>query len=321
MTSDKGHIKGFISRLKPYLRWVILGGTLFFLAKTLKDRGAEVMALEITGASWFWLFISLCITMLAHIWSGWVWIGILRELGQRVPVVWGLRVYLRTNIAKYLPGNVWHFYGRVAAVKEKNISLSIGTLSVLMEPLLMAAGALILALVGYGEILGQFWPVLGLVGVLAGLHPRFFNPVVGFVGKLKLGRSPGPESGLKPNYEPPQIRRYPILPLLGEMGFLLLRGSGFVLAVMAMLPPSQHLTMEVLPVVFGGFSMSWLLGLVVPGAPGGVGVFEATAVGLLQTHLPTGVLLGAIAFYRLISILAEAVTAALAGFLPNHRPH
>ncbi len=131
------------------------------------------MALEITGASWFWLFISLCITMLAHIWSGWVWIGILRELGQRVPVVWGLRVYLRTNIAKYLPGNVWHFYGRVAAVAEQNISLGIGTLSVLMEPLLMAAGALILALVGYGEILGQFWPILGLVGVLGAASTLF----------------------------------------------------------------------------------------------------------------------------------------------------
>ncbi len=120
----------------------------------------------------------------------------------------------------------------------------------------------------------------------------------------------------------PKIRRYPILPLLGEMGFLLLRGSGFVLAVVAMLPPAEPLTIEVLPVLLGGFSMSWLLGLVVPGAPGGVGVFEATAVGLLQTHFPTGVLLGAIAFYRLISILAEAVTAALAGFLPTQvRPH
>ncbi|MEW5861033.1 MAG: UPF0104 family protein, partial [Cyanobacteriota bacterium] len=31
-------MKKIWSSLKPYLRWVILGGTLFFLAKALKDN-------------------------------------------------------------------------------------------------------------------------------------------------------------------------------------------------------------------------------------------------------------------------------------------
>jgi hypothetical protein len=62
----------------------------------------------------------------------------------------------------------------------------------------------------------------------------------------------------------------------------------------------------------GGFSFAWLVGLVLPVSPGGIGVFEATAIALLDGILTPGVLLGAVAVYRLVSILAEIIGAALA---------
>ncbi|NER39567.1 MAG: UPF0104 family protein [Oscillatoria sp. SIO1A7] len=320
-------LKQTSSRLKPYLRWAILGSTIFFLAKTLKDRAGEVASLEITGASWILLSLSLGVTLLAHIWSGWVWIWILREFKQSVPASWAMRVYLKTNIAKYLPGNVWHFYGRVLAVSQKGASLSIAALSVLLEPLLMAAAASILALIGtlMGTLRSEqaiaIWQLIGLAIVLTGIHPRFLNPVVKFLANRKLKNKTAPdipEKELKQkdageaSPEVALLDRYPILPLLGEMGFLLFRGSGFLLAIAAMNPPADTLEITALPMVFAAFSFAWLLGLVVPGAPGGIGVFEATAIALLDNHFSTGVLLGAIAFYRLISILAEVVGAGLA---------
>ena len=61
----------------------------------------------------------------------------------------------------------------------------------------------------------------------------------------------------------------------------------------------------------GAFSIAWLLGLVVPGAPGGIGVFEAVAIALLGNQLPTGLLISSVALYRLISTLAEALGAGL----------
>ena len=74
-----------------------------------------------------------------------------------------------------------------------------------------------------------------------------------------------------------------------------------------------------MPLLFGGFSLAWLLGLVVPGAPGGVGVLEATAVSVLGTRFPMGTVLAAVTFYRLISVLAEAAGAAIAVLLwENH---
>jgi uncharacterized membrane protein YbhN (UPF0104 family) len=65
-------------------------------------------------------------------------------------------------------------------------------------------------------------------------------------------------------------------------------------------------------VLLGAYSFAWLLGLLIPGAPGGLGVFEATALWLLSHQFSPPILLGAIAFYRLVSIVAETVGALLA---------
>ena len=54
---------------------------------------------------------------------GWVWGWILRELDQPVSVPWSIATYLKTNIAKYLPGNIWQFYGRVVAAKMPDFPL------------------------------------------------------------------------------------------------------------------------------------------------------------------------------------------------------
>jgi hypothetical protein len=77
-----------------------------------------------------------------------VWGWILKEFNQPVKAPWAIRVFLKTNIAKYLPGNVWHFYGRVWAARKAGISLEAAILSVVLEPLLMAASALLIALIG-----------------------------------------------------------------------------------------------------------------------------------------------------------------------------
>lgn len=329
-------MKQLIKRLKPYLRWVILGATLFFLAKTLKDNAAAVADIRIGGSSWIALGIALMVTMLAHLWSGWVWLWILREFDRPVPLGWGLYVYLTTNIAKYLPGNVWHFYGRITAIAGRNVPLSVATLSVLLEPLLMAASAFIIALFGSRNVLAYsaennvagttigIFQLLGLAAVLIGVHPKILNPTIQFLGKMKLKK--GTAASEKPEdssedlaVQPPtaaRLSRYPLLPFLGEFGFLLLRGTGFILTVQAM----SAVEVTQLPLLMGAFSFAWLLGLVVPGAPGGIGIFEATAIALLDDRFSAAVILGAVAFYRLISVMAESSTAAIAWGLGKLNP-
>jgi glycosyltransferase 2 family protein len=289
-----------LKRLKPFLRWIILGAVFFFLAKALKDNWQAVASTRLERHAWAWLAIALVITTLAHIWSGLVWSWILRSLNHPVPGRWAIKVYLLTNIGKYLPGNVWHFYGRVQASTKIGIPTTIAALSVLLEPLLMAAAALLVALMGSQQ---QHWEfqALTLGIVLVGVHPWVLNPVLMVVGRLKAKATKTPNTAA-PAY---RIEQYPLVPLLGELGFLGLRALGFLAAMQALLPVPP----EKIPLFVSAFSAAWLLGLVVPGAPGGIGVFEATAITLLGQQVSPGLLLSTVAIYRLVSVSAEALGA------------
>ncbi|CCQ58825.1 Putative transmembrane protein HieC [Crocosphaera watsonii WH 0005] len=139
-----------------------------------------------------------------------------------------------------------------------------------------------------------------LISVLVGIHPFVINRVIHFIKKEK-----------NQDRENIYLQQYPGIILLGEIVFLLLRSSGFILALMAFV----SITLQQIPMIVSAFSFAWLLGLVIPGAPGGLVVFEATIIGLLETSsLPIEVVLTTIAIFRIISILAEVIGAGLGYF-------
>jgi glycosyltransferase 2 family protein len=293
--------------IKTYFKWFILGATLFFLVKTFSDNWQNVSNVKIETQGWLILTLALIVTFFAHVWSGLVWVQLLKSFKQPVATKWSLQLYLITNIAKYLPGNVGHFYGRISAIYKAGGSLSIASLSVLLEPLLMAAAAFLITVLAssIGLIKMGFYPWLWKVNliifpiVLIGIHPKVLNPFLRFISRLKN----------KEKSSTVEIEQYPAIYLLGEIGFLLLRGTGFILTWMAL----SSLDFRQIPILFSVFSFAWLMGLIVPGAPGGIGIFEAIAIALLsQQHFPKGIILSAIALFRIISILAEAIAAGLA---------
>ncbi|MEH1850328.1 MAG: lysylphosphatidylglycerol synthase domain-containing protein [Nostoc sp.] len=297
--------------MKQFFRWIILGGTLFFLGKALKDNWSEVTAIRIDDVGWAIMAIATGITLLAHTWAGWIWTWILQELNQPVSSPQFIQVYLKTNVAKYLPGNIWHHYGRIVAAKNANIPTGAATLSVLLEPLLMLAAALIIIVLCSSQfapanttLVIRILQLLSLAVVLCAIHPWFLNPVIRFLYRLKAKKS---ATTTQPTV-PFSLKSYPLRPLLGELGFMGLRATGFILTISAL----GSLNMNQIPLLLGAFSCAWLLGFVVPGAPGGLGVFEATAYELLRHHFPAALVFSAIALYRLISILAETAGAILA---------
>ena len=303
-------MKSILAAIKPYLRWFILGGTLFFLIKTFKDRWQEIAAVRVDDSGWLMLLTALVVTLLAHVWSGWVWTWILQAFNLSLGTAIAIRVYLITNIAKYLPGNVWHFYGRISAVSKQGSSIGAATLSVLLEPLLMAAAALLIGLISMGsgwlettfDLKVVALQIISLIAVLVGIHPRILNPII-----HRLSRSKGNANAEAA--ETVDLKSYPFRPFLGEIGFLVFRGMGFLLTFMTL----KSVTLMQIPQLISAFSFAWLFGLVVPGAPGGLGIFEATVIALLDdSQFPTAIVLTTVALFRVVSILAEALAAGIA---------
>lgn len=356
-----------VLKVKSFLRWAILACTLAFIVREVVQHGQAVAALRLTHKGALLLGWAGLVTLAAHLWAGWVWHWLLQLWQQPGRGRWAMRVYMHTNLHKYLPGNIWHFYGRLRAVQGAGGSLRGAAASVAAEPLLMAVAA-----VGIGAVMsavanglsakttltfepyhwGGGWVWMGgLFGLwaiaLTLLHPRLLNPRLRQMSKLKLnkltdtlrsshkpGKSPiksvemlvtdGPtgsvataatapiasavkiEVGTSAEEKMLQLNGYPLKPLLGEMGFVLVRSLGFVLTVMALAPVGA----TDLPTLVAGFSLAWVAGLVVPGAPGGIGVFETVAIALLNGLFSPALILGSVACYRLVSTLAEVAGAA-----------
>lgn len=306
-------MKPKLAQIKLYVRWFILGVTLFFLGKTFILRWQEIVAVRLNAQGWLLLTAALIVTLLAHIWSGWVWTWILASFNLCWHQGASIRLYLLTNIAKYLPGNVWHFYGRISALTKIGISVGIATVSVVLEPLLMAAAALFIGLIttGFGWLETSFnfkiivLQIFSLITVLIGIHPWFLNPLLYHLSKSKNKTKA---------INPVKLNNYPLAPFMGEIGFLIFRGTGFLLTFMALksIAPLQ------IPQLISAFSFAWLFGLVVPGAPGGLGIFEATAIALLnEPQFSPAIVIATVALFRVISILAEAIAAGVAYFFFN----
>ncbi|MBD1918103.1 flippase-like domain-containing protein [Phormidium sp. FACHB-322] len=307
--------------MKPLARWVVVGAAIAFLLHTLVRHWADISALRISAQGWSLLMLALGVTLLAHIWAGWVWSWALQALQQPITGSWSAPVYLQTNLLKYLPGNVWHFFGRVRALRNVGVDNGSAIVGVALEPLLMAAAALVVGI----ATPTHYWPfqLLGLGIVLVTLSPRWLNPLVNRLSRSKTANqptedslpspppSPSPSPPLPPIPHPtPGLRHYPLKPLFGQLGYVALRGVGFCLVLSAVTP----LAASNWPSTISAFSLAWLGGLVVPGAPGGLGVFEAIALSLLQGQFSAAVVLSAVVLYRVVSTLAEALGAALATF-------
>lgn len=301
------------SYLKPIFKWGILAAILFFLGQAFARNWQEVTAISLNSQGIIYLGNALLLTLLAYVLGGWLWSWILREFNHPLNSAWLIRVYLQTNLAKYLPGNVWHYYGRISKIKSANISTTTASFSVLIEPIFLSAAALLIILIcsqfsndsAEVSILGS-WQMLCLVGILVSLHPLLLNPILSLIGKLKFQKDSGAVSTTIL-----QIDNYPLMPLLVAVAAMTIRAVGFAFIFLALTP----VTLSQVPLLLSAFSVAWLASIVVPIAPGGIGVFEATAIAFLAQPFPMGVILSVTAVYRLINTIAEAIGAGLASLV------
>ncbi len=144
---------------------------------------------------------------------------------------------------------------------------------------------------------------LGVAIILILIHPKSLKF---FMRRFKL---PLRKDENEAN-EVPEIKKYPGMLLLGEMLYVLLRGVSFVFTVMAL----TEVPLGQVPRLISAYSIAWLAGYLTPGAPGGLGVYEITLIGLLDhtTNLQSAELLGAVAISRLVVTLAEIIGASTA---------
>jgi uncharacterized membrane protein YbhN (UPF0104 family) len=306
--------------LRPWITCLSLG----FLLAALFSHGRQMRQYTLDPQGWWWLVLAVGCCLLSLVVSGLAWVVVLRWLGLRprsTPVV---ALYILTNLRKFLPGGIWHLASRVQALRRPNdalgapVSTATALLAVVIEPVLAATAALALvSLAGWQNGLG----LLTLLP-LALLLPRWLRPLLqrlerGKAAQLGLTTPPSPEE-VAPDTAPTEddgpivarsVTGYPWLPLLAQAAFVLLRFAGLACCVWA------FDLQQTLPWLtwLSAFALAWTLGLVVPGAPGGLGVFEAALLLRLSGTLPEPAVLAVALSYRLVVTFADLLAAALVG--------
>jgi len=97
------------------------------------------------------------------------------------------------------------------------------------------------------------------------------------------------------------ISFFPTKAFLFEVGFVL---SKFIGCYICLNTFYASISLNII-FLLGIFSLSWSLGLVVPAAPGGVGVFEACLLLFVGKSIPENIILLSLVYFRVISTSAD----------------
>ena len=143
-----------------------------------------------------------------------------------------------------------------------------------------------------------------LIFPLIFLNRKFIFLILTILGSLKgkvfeVLRLPNSKGQFKERIN--IVSFFPSRALFLEICFVLSKFIGFYICLNTFYA-SNSLNILFLLVIF---SLSWSLGLVVPAAPGGVGVFEACLLFFVGKSIPQNLILISLIYFRIISTSAD----------------
>lgn len=226
-----------------------------------------------------------CLFLLAEMWHRLILIVSNKSLPRSLTY----SSYTETQVAKYLPGNVFHLIGRHAFLSSHGLKHRQLARAVVLEIGFLLGGAGIIAAAGLflsntsiTEHSISILAILTMVG-FAVVAIFFLNTPTGKIAKL-FGNG--------------------IIVLALTTVFFLCQGLIFF-SICLLISPSAEI------IAVPSAALSWMAGYIVPGAPGGLGIREFVLLALGSSGLNNAELLIAVALFRAIAILGDLVCFAL----------
>ena len=221
------------------------------------------------------------------------------------PIAWrdGASMWLRAQIARYMPGGLWDVVGRVVlsrplAMPTRAVPAAAG-LEIGLQ-VLSAGSVAVLALLAYPDVqarryLPALLAALGLV--LLSLTPPLFRRLI-HLGLNLIGRPP-----LETRLTFTGLMRLYLL----YVGAHLLQGLAFVLFARGI----GGVAWGQAPRMLAAYIAAWLAGYVIVFAPGGIGVREAALVLLLGNTLPRPLAIALALGFRVWVSLRDGLAALI----------
>lgn len=284
----------------------IVGKLIFVLSLVFVARAVYVLGFDFGSVENWPAFLAVtflcalvkCVTVYI---SGSSWYGWLSFFsGKKGQLKEGLCVYAKANIGKYLPGNVMHYVERNLFADKLGISQKKLAASSIFEVFSLVSVALIMAFAvslnqlksALETILGENYPSIILGVVLAGI---VFLALIVFLFRKRL-------ASILSGYRLKDFVTMLILNLIRYGIVLTLLG---ILMVVLYCYMGGVFTWGKACLIVSGYIIAWVLGFIVPGAPGGIGVRELVITLLLSSVVGENLIVSLSITHRLITIVGD----------------
>lgn len=227
------------------------------------------------------------------------WRAFLGDLGSAVPLGPAARMFLVSQLGKYVPGGVWNLVAAAEIGADLRIprrrsvtAMAVALLVSIVTGLLVAVVAVLAGPADVRETYGAM--LLALPVLVVVLLPPVLNRLLGLVLRL-LGRAP-----LEHPVSAGGIARASAWALLAW----LLAGLHVWLLATAL---GAEATLATAALATGGYALAWTVGFLVIVVPAGVGVREAVLGLVLAGQLSGGSVVVAVLASRVLLTLADVV--------------
>lgn len=235
------------------------------------------------------------------------WHILLRGAGERPAFGTVLVILLLSQAAKYLPGNVGHYVGRVALARRWGLGTVPVLLTLAVETACAIASGVATAAVLFPAALragaGSPWLLAVLMAGIAAA--ALAGPRLAASPRLRAwARLPADSTAALPG-----VGAWLACLTFCTLNFLLFGASAALLAGRLLGTPDLPRA-----ALAGLFAAAWVAGFVTPGSPAGLGVREAVLVGGLRPLCGAGAALALPLLFRLVTTLGDGLAFA-AGLL------
>ncbi|MET2012072.1 lysylphosphatidylglycerol synthase domain-containing protein [Microbacterium chocolatum] len=293
--------------LKSALRFTFLGVAVALIAWAIYASWDQFLA-AIESMTWPSVVTAFLTCLLALGVNALSWRAVMRSVGFGATITESLRVFLLSQVGKYIPGSVWPVLAQAEFARDHGVNRSSAMTGSIVA---MVVGVVTSGVVGCVGLVAAapatlstyWWVLLVTLGLAACLAPPILHRIAGLALRVA-----------KRDQQPARIRGGALLEsILWSLLMWLLLGFQAWMLLRDLAPAASF------AIAAGAFAFAWLVGFLVVVAPAGIGAREAALVLALANVVEPAQALSLAVISRVLMTAADAAGLAI-GLTLGGRP-
>ena len=269
----------------------------------------EISAYEWSLGQFIIILFSASLIILIGFLSGVAWHFLLKDQGASTSFRTNLSILCTSQIAKYIPGNVGQYFGRIYFSRKNGIPLGTITLSMVIETIWLIFIAATLSVITFllfkaNKTTPAFLGNTGFIQLLLITFICFIGPIL----LIRLTRLVAQITG-RHEFGKLRLPNLSISLKIWAIDLAIFVIHGLLVSIHIMLFSNGSSPDMLLNTVL--YATVWLAGYIFPGAPAGLGVREAATFAIFTNFYDASTCIAISISLRIASIIGDVLTYAI----------